>query len=118
MQIAYNLHITERCNYKCEFCYAKWGCKEEIWTDGSVVRKLLDELSDKKSVSERVGAEVDSVRINFAGGEPLMPAVYQSFSDILKRAKGMGFETSIITNGSLLSGKEEYKHLGSLEIFI
>jgi radical S-adenosyl methionine domain-containing protein 2 len=101
MQIVYNWHITERCNYKCEFCFAKWGSPKEIWKNPNIVRKILNELSDREAACRKFGEIDKPIRINFAGGEPLI--LYREFLAIIKLAKEMKFETSIITNGSLLS---------------
>ncbi len=43
----------------------------------------------------------DSLRLNLAGGEPLL---YEgNATEVLKIARGIGFETSVISNGSLLT---------------
>ncbi|MDR1829714.1 MAG: viperin family antiviral radical SAM protein [Candidatus Fibromonas sp.] len=107
MQIVYNWHITERCNYSCEFCFAKWDKATEICGDYEKLEKILANLSQKEAISEFIGEDIASVRVNFAGGEPLI--LGKKFVEIVKRAKELGFETSLITNGFLL----EY----NLEIF-
>lgn len=143
MQAVYNLHITERCNYRCEFCFAKWGDskgiwrvintirviinrlfnkksasgKEEIWKDSNVVHKILNALSDRKAAVRKFGESELPIRINFAGGEPLI--LGGKFLEIVKLAKEMGFETSIITNGSLLCANGViYKYINLLGISV
>ncbi len=103
MQIIYNWHITERCNYSCKYCFAKWNkaAETEIYEDYEKVEKILTNLSQKETISKLIGKEVTSVRLNFAGGEPLM-LKKGVFSKIVIKAKEMGFVTSLITNGSLL----------------
>jgi radical S-adenosyl methionine domain-containing protein 2 len=117
LQIVYNWHITERCNYNCEFCFAKWDNPEEIWKDQSVVHKILSELSCKETAYQRIGKSGKPIRINFAGGEPLILPI--EFLAIIKLAKKMKFETSIITNGSLLSFSQDiYRYIDLLGISI
>lgn len=102
MQIVYNLHIIEACNYRCEFCFAKWNENDGlpmICKDKKSVEKLFNELAKKDVIGGMIGEQINGVRINFAGGEPLM--LGDTFTDIVKLAKDMGFETSLITNGSL-----------------
>ncbi|MDR2594511.1 MAG: viperin family antiviral radical SAM protein [Fibromonadaceae bacterium] len=117
MQTAYNWHVTERCNYKCEFCFAKWDNPKEIWQDQDAVRKILNELSNKEVVYRKFGGTGKPIRINFAGGEPLI--LYEKFLAIIKLAKEMKFETSIITNGSLLKLNQDiYQYIDMLGISI
>jgi len=111
------------CNYDCEFCFAKWNSPKgvrktpEIWSVPKVVHKILSELSNRDAVSRKFCEAVTSVRINFAGGEPLL--LGDKFLEIIKLAKEMGFETSIITNGSLLySNSEVYKYIDILGISV
>jgi radical S-adenosyl methionine domain-containing protein 2 len=117
MQIVYNWHITEMCNYRCEFCFAKWDNPKEIWKNPNAVRKILNELSNKEAVSQKISEFVESIRINFAGGEPLI--LCKEFLEIIKLAKEMNFEISIITNGSLLDQNQDiYRYIGILGISI
>jgi len=66
---------------------------------------LLDKLADyfiknkNNDVMQSIGYE--TVRINFAGGEPMI--LGKRFKDILVYAKNLGFKLSIITNGSYLT---------------
>jgi len=117
MQTTYNWHITEMCNYKCEFCFAKWKNPKEIWKDQDAVRKILNELSNKEAAYRKFGGTGKPIRINFAGGEPLI--LYKEFLAIIKLAKEMKFETSIITNGSFLKRNQDiYKYIDMLGISI
>lgn len=82
-----NWHLTERCNYKCKFCFSQ---------------KLDEELTRLEEVTEilqhlrKLGME----KINFVGGEPLLhPLIFK----LVKLAKEMGFTVSIVSNGSCLN---------------
>lgn len=85
--ISANWHVTERCNYRCKFCFAK--CIGKEITDKKTVRDIIDTLASK-------GIE----KLNFAGGEPLM---YPLLQPALRYAKELGMVVSIVTNASLLT---------------
>lgn len=106
-ELVINWHITEACNYKCRYCYAKWdGAGRELLHDWTRVRNLLDELqaffhpeNDANPLSRHM--TWSSTRLNLAGGEPLL------YQDALLRAldyaRSKGMSASIITNGSRLT---------------
>jgi len=123
MQAVYNWHITEMCNYNCSFCFAKWNSPKkvwnvpEIWSNPEIVHKILSELSSKEAISRKFCETVTSARINFAGGEPLL--LGNEFLAIVKHVSEMGFETSIITNGSLLNrSRGIYKYISTLGLSV
>ena len=82
-----NLHITEKCNYHCKYCFAHFRQKKDLplekWFE------IIDNLKSAGNISA----------INFAGGEPVL---YKNFLALVDYAKGLGFQVSIISNGSLL----------------
>ena len=82
-----NLHITERCNYSCKYCFAHFDGKRDLpiktW------QKIIDDIKSASNVSA----------INFAGGEPVL---YNNFPALVDYAKKCGFTVSLISNGSLL----------------
>lgn len=106
-ELVINWHITEACNYDCGFCFAKWKKPNELHTSFDKVESLLKLLSDyfisgNSTLKKELGYKI--VRLNFAGGEPLM--LGNKFFKILSRAKSFGFMTSLITNGHhLIHGK-------------
>ncbi|NHA14616.1 radical SAM protein [Thioalkalivibrio sp. XN279] len=91
-----NWHITEACNYRCDFCYAKWvkPKQRELIHDGRATQLLLEEVH---SLFSNYGT---TVRLNLAGGEPLLYP--DSLMSLVTTAKKIGFDVSIITNGSQL----------------
>lgn len=102
-ELVINWHITEACNYNCVYCFAKWGKPNELHRSLEDIEKLLDELASyfikgNSSIKQKLGYK--SVRLNIAGGEPMM--LGNTFSMVLMLAKQKGFNTSIITNGSYL----------------
>jgi Predicted Fe-S oxidoreductases len=94
-----NWHITDRCNYKCKFCYVQdLQCS---MADIKNCESILSQLQATKT------DYMDIQKINFVGGEPLL---HPNLMDFVKMSHEMGFVTSIVTNGSLLNEKniDEY----------
>jgi len=116
LDIVYNWHITEKCNYACEFCFSEWNKKEEIFKNNKNVSKILSELSNSNQIESlkniRKSIKSNTVRINFAGGEPLL--LGNRLIEIAKEAKEKGLETSLITNGSYLLKYKEVAKVMSL----
>jgi radical S-adenosyl methionine domain-containing protein 2 len=92
--IAFNIHLTGKCDMQCIGCYARFG--EDIApkpfslskTDWGTVINTIHDLT--------IGL---NAKINFVGGEPLL---YPHLPDLLYHTKNKGLTTSIVTNGSLL----------------
>lgn len=100
MDIVFNWHITEACNYSCDYCFAKWGRPKEVWKNKSKVEILLAEISSAhecKSLRDFAGSPI---RLNLAGGEPTL--LGNRLVEIAGLAKRSGIQNSLITNGSLL----------------
>jgi len=108
-ELVINWHITNRCNFDCVFCFAKWQGKcheKELITNQSSAIHFLNELyqffapgNNKNPLSSAL--TWSSIRLNFAGGEPLL--LGKNLVTIMQEAKRIGFQTSLITNGSKLS---------------
>lgn len=81
-----NYYVTLRCNDSCEFCH--------IWQDEKL--KTIEEKPYDLLELKRLGVK----RINVTGGEPLLR---EDLPQILKKAKELGFEVELITNGILYS---------------
>ena len=100
-----NWHILEKCNFGCGYCFAHWLPDSEIrvgevWQNPEMTDRTLDELARLPSLLP--GEWTGRPRLNFAGGEPLL-LWKRRLPEILRRAERLGFELSIITNGSLLT---------------
>lgn len=107
-EIVINFHMTEECNYRCGYCYATWlgnHSKTELHHDFGNIESLLVKLAEYFFSENPLYQQLKytSVRLNFAGGEPVM--LGQRFVDAILLAKSLGFRTSIISNGHLLSDK-------------
>jgi radical S-adenosyl methionine domain-containing protein 2 len=106
-QLVVNWHLTETCNYACDFCYAKWvkPRERELIHDSARMQNLLAQLfeffrpsRDANSIGDVT--PWDSVRLNVAGGEPLL--YRKETLAVVNFARDLGFDVSMITNGSLL----------------
>lgn len=107
-ELVINWHITEACNYRCRYCYAKWdkaSNRRELIHDQSHSTRLLEELAaffrpgnSRNPLSQALGWK--SLRLNLAGGEPLL--YHQEVLHIAHEARRLGFSVSIITNASRL----------------
>lgn len=107
-EIVINFHMTEECNYRCGYCYATWEgnhSKAELHHSFGDIESLMLKLADYFFAENSLYHILNytSVRINFAGGEPVM--LGKRFVDAILLAKSLGFRTSIISNGHLLSDK-------------
>lgn len=96
-----NYYVTYRCNARCSFC--------DIWEKPSPYVTLEEAEQNLRSL-KKLGVKV----IDFTGGEPLL---HQQIDQMVSLAKGMGFITTITTNGLLyhkfaerLKGKVDMLH--------
>lgn len=96
-----NYYVTYRCNAKCSFC--------DIWEKPSPYITLEDVRQNLLDL-KRLGVQV----IDFTGGEPLL---HRQIDQMLGMAHGMGFITTLTTNGMLypkmahrLKGKIDMLH--------
>jgi radical S-adenosyl methionine domain-containing protein 2 len=83
-----NFHLTRACNMKCQYCFA--GFKR--------VCSQLDIVSQKEIIKQLYN--FGFAKINFVGGEPLL---VNNLHELVRYAKELGFYTSVVTNGSLLT---------------
>lgn len=108
-ELVINWHITEACNFACRYCYAKWDRPEisrELIHDESRCGQLLKELRAYFSAGNltnplRQAMQWRSIRLNLAGGEPLL--YERQVLRTINLARELGFDVSIITNASRLN---------------
>lgn len=101
MEVVYNWHLTERCQFTCKYCFAKWGRASEVWRDTKKTSLILNEIKTHGQAPFGKLYETAPVRINFAGGEPLL--LRERLIDIAEEVKSLGMKASLITNGELLN---------------
>lgn len=102
-ELVVNWHITEACNYKCSYCFAKWDRqKNEVMNDEAATIRLLDEISKLPTIlNNSYTTDFDSMRLNLVGGETFLS--FRKVSRIIHHAKQRNFNLSAITNGSRLN---------------
>lgn len=86
-----NLHFTDYCNFACKHCFVNKNGKE---LSLDKIKIIVDKLADYK---EKHGIQL---RINLAGGEPLLSKNIQTIIDYIY---SKGIDVSIITNGYYLT---------------
>ncbi|MFW3441814.1 viperin family antiviral radical SAM protein [Aliarcobacter butzleri] len=115
-EITVNWHIIQKCNYKCYYCFAKYGKnnKKEIHCS----KKEIELLLNKVYQSFKNEFKGYSIRLNIAGGEPTLS---KNLNFIIQTAYKIGFDVSIITNSSVLTTRfisENAKYLSMFAISI
>lgn len=126
-ELVINWHITEVCNYDCQYCFAKWdehAPREEVCRDTESSRAILGELSaffspDNPDNPLHSSLQWGNIRLNIAGGEPMLHDKH--FYRVIEQASELGMKVSIITNGSYLNPESVSKiapHLSWLGISI
>lgn len=102
--VVINWHITESCNYHCNFCFAKWNKPVEIWSNPDEVQKVLSNISQHFR-----SQGIFRIRLNIVGGEPIM--FPERLWNVVEAAYNHEMEISIITNGSHLENIRPFAHL-------
>jgi radical S-adenosyl methionine domain-containing protein 2 len=118
-ELVINFHMTEACNFRCQYCYAKWNDKpgdKELYGHSGQVDALLTSLANYFFASNPIQKHLgyQRIRINFAGGEPMM--IGKHFTGALAKAKELGFQTSVITNGHFLNEKNMHEIAPNLDM--
>lgn len=98
-ELVVNWHVTEACNFKCNYCFAKWdrNCKIDLFRNPELVRKLLDELCLLRNLFQ---GEFSYLRLNLVGGETFL--YKKDILNVIQEAKERGVRLSVVTNGSKL----------------
>lgn len=89
--ITINLHFTDFCNFSCKHCFISKQNKELSFEK---ITHIIDKICDYYSKQNI------PIRINLAGGEPLLSPNIQKVIDYIYNK---GVCVSLITNGSLLT---------------
>lgn len=87
-----NYYVTNRCNASCDFC--------DIWEDKHSPFIRLEDARANLADLKKLGVKV----IDFTGGEPLL---HPDIDELLRMAKGLGFLTTLTSNGLLYPKKAE-----------
>lgn len=89
-----NLWVTNDCNFRCTYCYAK-GILSEQYLTTETASKLIDFIKTTK-------ADDETLVINFHGGEPLLNIDIIKYIIELSRKNFQECSFGITTNGSLI----------------
>jgi len=92
MPVFVQIDLSNKCNLSCGFCFYKitltdWNSYDEIPTN--LVFKVMKELK-----------EIGVKAIEWTGGGSI--SMHPRYKDIFKKAKRLGFEQALVTNGTLL----------------
>lgn len=109
LPLVINWHLTEACNFSCKYCYAHWNrpaAAKVIAQNPARSSAFLAELwaffrADNLANPLCKSLSWHGVRLNLAGGEPLL--FDERVTEIVSQARELGFEVSMITNGSRLA---------------
>ncbi|MFZ2198241.1 MAG: radical SAM protein [Thermodesulfovibrionales bacterium] len=104
------LHITERCNLRCSHCYQEGNRSDEM-TLGEII-SIMDEVSEMLTAWEEAYAVPFESSFTVTGGEPFLRS---DFSAILAALNQRGFDTYVLTNGTLIS-REKARELADLGV--
>ena len=84
-----NYHLIKNCNMRCQHCFSDFSEVLEDKINYTYAKQIIQELSKIKSFR----------KLNFSGGEPTM---FKRIEQLIKFAKELNFETSMVTNGYIL----------------
>ncbi len=99
-----NLHITEKCNFACKYCFAIFKSEKELNFDGW--KKVVDNIGKYFVLNK-----IKNPRINLAGGEPL---IVEFIDDLIDYISNKNIEVSLITNGYYLDKEFIKNNIGKI----
>mgnify|MGYP005731448171 CR=1 FL=1 len=99
---AFFLELTNKCNFHCEFCPSDSQTRLHGYMEMSLVKKILDEISQKKIVTE--------VNLHLMGE----PTLHPKLNEILAYAKSKNVKIALTTNGSTMVKKRVPKLLDNI----
>jgi radical SAM protein with 4Fe4S-binding SPASM domain len=88
---AMHLHLTDRCNLRCTYCYRNSHPHLPIRHEPSRFVEMLGFIRPFCS---------DRMVITFCGGEPL---TYPGFAEVIRASSRLGFRNVLLTNGTLIT---------------
>ena len=98
-----NFHVTEKCNYRCGYCFADFDSKGKVLSFDDA-KKIIDNLIESGLVDE----------VNITGGEPFC---YPYLNQLINYICSNGLRCSIISNGSLITKSWVRDYIPKLSTF-
>ena len=99
-----NYHITNRCNYRCAYCFGKFdGQKDPSIEKGKAIIDSIALYFTENHISNG--------RINFVGGEPTL---YPHLDEMIDYTHSLGMSVSIVTNGSHVTPEQIRSRRGKI----
>jgi radical S-adenosyl methionine domain-containing protein 2 len=111
-EIVINWHIIQKCNYKCNYCFAHY--EKENKKEISRSKKDIEQLLKKVHLFFNSEYPKTSLRLNIAGGEPTLS---KNIDFTIQKAHEIGFKVSLITNGSFVKNNFLYKNAKYLTMY-
>jgi uncharacterized protein len=93
------IHVTDRCNLRCEYCYLPHQAEDmEMQTGLEIVQSLISSARDHR---------YKKIKVKFAGGEPLLQfervSTWHSHAEKLADAAQLTLDAVVLSNGTLLT---------------
>ena len=90
----YIIHLTDKCNMNCKYCYEHKKDKEISFDN---IKKLVDNIVENDTSKSTV--------LSFYGGEPLLKfeMIKDTIEYVNSKEKKIDFMYSITTNGTLIT---------------
>ena len=96
------LELTNKCNFHCEFCPSDSQTRLHGYMEMSLVKKILDEISQKKIIPV--------INLHLMGE----PTLHPKLDEILAYAKSKNIKVALTTNGSTMVKKRVPKLLDNI----
>ncbi|MCZ7584675.1 MAG: radical SAM protein [Deltaproteobacteria bacterium] len=96
------IDLTNKCNLHCVGCWNHgYEMGEDRWT-GEMFRRTLPAKTALKAIDDAADAGAEMVQLSGAGD----PMLHPDFLKVVERVKARGLKCTVITNGTMLKGKD------------
>lgn len=99
-----HLQLTNKCNYRCSYCYARSGAQSHPMLPLEILTEVVDEVTTLSP----------HCRYELSGGEPLL---YPDVFELSEYIRSKDNPISLLTNGSLINEKN-HRRVAELFDFI
>ena len=100
--IRIELHVTDRCNLRCQYCYISKECQKET------SEEMSEEIIEKaRYMRKKAFPNARSIHLSLFGGEPML--FWKKFTFLTKKTKDIfptqAIKISFPTNGTIINRK-------------